>query len=59
MNDYVSYKNNVYLQLAKTVIMDVTVQMFAPQTAEHVNILMAHVVVLLVGWDPTVLLVFV
>ena len=39
--------------------MDITVLVYAPQTARHVNLLMAHVVVLLVGWAPTVPLVFV
>ena len=36
-----------------------TVLVFAPQTARIVNTLMAHVVVLLVGWALTVVLVFV
>ena len=35
-----------------------TVLVFAFQTAGHVNLLMAHVVVMLVGWNLTVVLVF-
>ena len=44
-------------QLAGMDIMVTTVQVFAPRTAGHVNTLTALVVVMLVGWDPTVLLV--
>ena len=36
-----------------------TVLMFAPQTARHVHLPTAHVVVMLVGWDQTVVLVFI
>ena len=39
--------------------MDKTVLEFAPQNARHVNPLTEHVVALLVGWDLTVVLVFV
>ena len=40
------------------VIMGKTVLVFASQTAGHVNLLTAHVDVMLVGWDLTVVLVF-
>lgn len=39
--------------------MDTTALEFAPQTARIVNLLTAHVVVILVGWELTVVLVFV
>ena len=55
---YVSYFLLI-LKPAKTVIMDKTVLEFAPQSARHVNPLTEHVVALLVGWDLTVVLVFV
>ena len=35
-----------------------TALVFAPLTAEHVITVMAHAVVILAGWDPTVVLVF-
>lgn len=46
------------LQLADMGIMEKNVQVFAPPTARHVNTLMGHVVVLLVGEHPTVLMVY-
>ena len=46
------------VQLASTVIMDKTVLAFAPQLAKDANLLTAHVLVMLVGWDLTVELVF-
>lgn len=46
------------LQLAGRDIMARTVPMLAPQTAKHVYLLTVHVVVNLVGRDPTVALVF-
>ena len=47
----------MFLQLVRTVTMGKTVLVFAPQTARYVNLLMAHAVVLLVGWVQTVVLV--
>lgn len=47
----------INLQLAGMGIMAKTVQMFVPPTAGHANRLTAHVAVMLVGEDPTVLLV--
>ena len=38
--------------------MDKTALEFAPQNARHVNLPTAHVAVMLVGWDLTVVLVF-
>ena len=46
------------LQPAGMGIMAWTVRMIVPLTAKHVNTLMAHAVVLLVGGDPTVALVY-
>ena len=58
-NNYISntYIFKYILQLARTVIMDKTVLVFAPQTARHVNLQTAHVVVMLVGWGKIVVLV--
>lgn len=39
--------------------MDKTALEFAPQNARHVNLLTAHVVAMLAGWDLIVVLVFV
>lgn len=44
---------------SRTVIMDKSVLVFAPQTAKNTNLLTAHVVVMLVGWVLAVVLVFV
>ena len=44
-------------QPVRSVIMDKTAHVFAPQTARHVNLPTAHVVVMLVGWGLTVVLV--
>ena len=46
------------LQLADMGIMAKTVQVFAPPTAGHVNTLTGHVLVMLVGADLTVLMVY-
>ena len=45
------------LQPVRSVIMDKTVLVFVPQTARHVNLPTAHVVVVLVGWCQTLGLV--
>ena len=45
------------LQLARKVIMEKTVLVFAPQLARHANLLTAHALVMLVGWGLTVELV--
>ena len=46
------------LQLADMDIMAKTVLVFAPPTAGHVTILTAYVLVMLVGADLTVLMVY-
>ena len=46
------------LQLADMGIMAKTVHVFAPPTAGHVNTLTGHVLVMLVGADLTVLMVY-
>ena len=46
------------LQLANMGIMAKTVQVFAPLTAGHATTLTAHVLVMLVGADLTVLRVY-
>ena len=46
------------LQLADMGIMAKTVQVLAPLTARHVNTLTAHAVVMLVGANLTVLMVY-
>ena len=48
-----------FQQLVRTVIMGKTVLVLVPQTAGNVTILTEHVAVMLVGWDLTVVLVFV
>ena len=46
------------LQLADMGIMEKTVQVFAPPTAGHVTTMTAHVLVMLVGADLVVLMVY-